>query len=163
MPPILDKTPVLLIIGLSGSVLSTAIPVPAFTEVTVPPPAGTAQILSPLKKFELVGVPVADNAAVKVTSPVAELKLKSIYVVSVTSMPVTPLFVMVTLPVVPLKEIPAPSMFDSTPVFVIVIVLPASKTDIPAPLLKLTVPAINPVLSVNTIDELAPKALLVKV
>ena len=161
MPFILDKTPVLLIIGLSGSVLSTAIPVPAFTEVT--PLAGVAQTLSPLKKFKFVGVPVADNAAVKVTFPVAELKLKSTNVVSVIAIPVTPLFVIVTLPVVPLNEIPIPGIADSTPVFVIVIVLPEFKAETPDPLLKLTVPAINPVLSVNTIDELAPKALLVKV
>jgi hypothetical protein len=59
VPPILDKTPVLLIIGLSGSVLLTAIPAPALTEVTVPPPAGVAQTLSPLKKFKFVGMPVA--------------------------------------------------------------------------------------------------------
>ena len=92
-----------------------------------------------------------------------EVKPKSTNVVSVIAIPVTPLFVMVTLPVVPLKEIPAPSILDSTPVFVIVIVLPEFKAETPDPLLKLTVPAINPVLSVNTIDELAPKALLVKV
>ena len=90
MPAILDKTPVLLIIGLSGSVLSTAIPVPAFTEVTVPPPAGVAQTLSPLKKFNSVGTPVAFNAADKVTAPVDAVDVKLIYVESTTVKPVTP-------------------------------------------------------------------------
>ena len=61
VPAILDKTPVLLTIGSDGLLLLTAIPIPAFTEVTVPPPAGTAQTLSPLKKFNDEGEPMADN------------------------------------------------------------------------------------------------------
>ena len=160
MPFILDKTPVLLIIGLSGSVLSTAIPVPEFTEVTVPPPAGVAQTLSPLKKFKFVGTPVALNTAVKLTEPIDALDVKLIYVESTTLKPVTPEFYIVTLPVVLFKEIPVPAIVDNTPVFVIVIVFPASKTDIPEPLLRLISPDTKPVLSVSTIAELAPDALL---
>ena len=82
VPAILDNTPVLFIIGLSGSVLFTDIPVPELTEVTVPPPAGVAHWLSPLKKFCEVGVPVADKAALIWTSPFkADIGVRSIKVV----------------------------------------------------------------------------------
>ena len=72
VPAILDNTPVLLTIGSDGLLLSTAIPVPAFTEVTVPPPAGTAHTLSPLKNVNEFGTPVAENAAVIVTAPLLD-------------------------------------------------------------------------------------------
>lgn len=166
VPPITLITPVLLIIGSAGFVLSTAIPVPATTDVIVPPPAGTAQTLSPLRKLNELGVPVAEISAVIVTLPfvavlgVKFIKVPSVVVIVLTGvdhmlsplkyveLPAEPeadkLAEKVTFPVVAdegvmfIKFVLA-ALADNTPKFPIVITFdPLLFNDIPLPLNKLT-------------------------